>query len=70
MIVWVNSIIMMFGQMAPFYLLWNGAFCTCKMQVQAKLQQFWGVLRKSPTPRTVRELLVNEMNCNARFEGK
>jgi hypothetical protein len=49
-IVWVNSIMMMFGQVAPFYLLWNGPFCTCKMQVQAKLQQFWGSLRKSPTP--------------------
>jgi len=42
----------MFGQMEPFYVLWNmGASCNCKMQFEGKLQQFWAVLRKSPTPR-------------------
>ena len=42
--------VLMLGQMAPFYLLWNmGAFCTCKMQLQGKLQQFWASCA-SPLP--------------------
>ena len=44
-----------FGHMAPFSLTLDmGASCTCTMQVQAKLQQFWGSLRKSPTPSVIR----------------
>ncbi len=41
--------VQMFGQMARFHPLWNmGASCTCKMQLQGKLQQFWASCASPP----------------------
>mmetsp|Transcript_2556 Transcript_2556/g.9268 ORF Transcript_2556/g.9268 Transcript_2556/m.9268 type:complete len:200 (+) Transcript_2556:1815-2414(+) len=62
-----------FGHMAPFSLIFSltlnmGASCTCKTHVQCKLRQFWGVLRKSPTPRC-HHVTTTLRDATARREG-
>ena len=40
----------MFGQMEPFYLLWNGGILQLQDAIAVQIAAVLGVLRKSPTP--------------------
>ena len=40
----------MFGQMEPFYLLWNGGILQLQDAIAVQIAAVLGVLRKSPAP--------------------
>jgi len=56
-IVWVNSVMIMFGQMAPSYLLWNGGILQLQDAIRVKIAAVLGCLAQVPhSYRAVREV--------------